>query len=247
MRTGIALLALGTLWACSPNNDVTTPNADVTRFGDGEAGIYALQSVANKALPAEVFTNEYGRVVAIADTLFLFGNGKGTNLTVERVFDESQPQGTVYRFESALNYTLDGNRMAVEFICNDVIALAACAAPPHLKGAFDGSALNFDFAMMQRVPQRFTKVAGPSSVASIQIAQVDRLTLRVGQTLQLATTIRDGGGNIVSGKVVAWRTIIRGAATVDNAGTVRGVARGITLVSAFVDGRADTVSVHVEQ
>jgi hypothetical protein len=246
MRTRLALLALGTLSACSPNNDVTTPDDVATRFGDGEAGVYALQSVSGKSLPTEIITNESVRVIAIADTLFLFGNGKGTNVTVERVIDGSSTQGTVYRYESALTYTLDGSRLTVEFICNDVIALAACIAPPHLKGALDGTALNLDFAIAQRVPQRFTKAAGLSNVTSVQISPLDRLTVGVGKTLQLATTIRNAEGNVVTGRAVTWRTIIPGAATVSSAGTVYGVARGITLVSAFVDGRADTVSIHVE-
>jgi hypothetical protein len=248
MRTELALLTVvaGALVACSPNNDVTTPNADAARFGDGIPGAYALQSVSGKSLPADVVTNEYVRVASVADTLFLFENGTGANVSVERITDEAHPQGVVRRWEAFLKYTLDGNRLSVEYYCNDVIVLASCAAPPHLRGTFDAAGLNVDFAMQQRVPQRFTKVAGPSAVASVEISPLDRLTLKPGATLQLAAAVRDAAGNTVSGKNPTWRTIITGAATVTNAGVVRGVTKGITLVTAFVDGRADTVTVHVE-
>ena len=249
MRTELALLSFtaAALAACSPNNDVTTPNADVTRFGDGVAGAYALQSVNGKSLPADVLTNEFVRVAAIADTLFLFENGTGANVTVERLTDAEHPQGDVYRHEGSFKYTLEGNRLSVEYYCNDVLVLAACAAPPHLLGTLDGTTLNLDFALMQRVPQRFTKVAGPSAVASVEIAPLGPITLGVGQTRQLAAVVRDAGGNTVGGKVPTWGTIIRGAATVSNTGVVRGAAKGITLITAFVDGRADTVTVHVER
>ena len=247
MRIELALLAfVAATVACSPNNDVTTPNGDAARFGDGVAGAYALQSVNGKALPAEVLTNEYVRVAAVADTLFLFENGTGANVSVERLTDAEHPQGAIFRWEASLKYTLEGNRLSVEYYCNDVLVLASCAAPPHLRGTFDGTVLNVDFAMMHRVPQRLTKVAGPSVVASVEISPLERLTLKPGETLQLAVAVRDASGNAVSGKSPTWRTIITGAATVGNTGVVRAVTKGITLVTAFVDGRADTVTVHVE-
>ena len=247
MRTELALLAFAAATvACSPNNDVTTPNGDVARFGDGVAGAYALQSVSGKALPAEVLTNEFVRVAAVADTLFLFENGTGANVSVERLTDEEHPQGATFRWEASLKYTLEGNRLSVEYYCNDVLVLASCAAPPHLRGALDGTTLNVDFALGHRVPQRFTKVAGPSAVASVAISPVERLTLKPGETVQLTAAIRDAGGNAISSKSPTWRTIITGAATVGSTGVVRGVTKGITLVTAFVDGRADTVTVHVE-
>ena len=248
MRTELALLAFtAAVAACSPNSDVTTPNADATRFGDGVAGAYALQSVSGKSLPADVLTNDFVRVSAVADTLFLFENGTGANVSVERVTDAEHPQGVVYRWESSFKYTLEGDRLSVEYYCNDVLVLASCAAPPHLRGTVDGAALTADFALGRRVPQLFTKVAGPSAVASVEISPLGQITLGVGETLQLAATVRDASGNTVGGKNPTWRTIIAGAATVSNAGSVRAVAKGITLVTAFVDGRADTVTVHVER
>lgn len=248
MRTEVALLTFvaSAVVGCSPNNDVTTPNADAAPFGDGIAGAYALQSVSGKSLPADIVTNEYVRVAALADTLFLFENGTGANVSVERITDEQHPQGVVHRWEGSLKYTLENNRLSVEYYCNDVLVLASCAAPPHVRGTFDDVALNVDFALQQRVPQRFTKVAGPSAVASVEISPLERLTLKPGATLQLAAAVRDAAGNTVSGKNPTWRTIITGAASVTNSGVVRGVTKGITLVTAFVDGRADTVTVHVE-
>src|SRR5690349_23134073 len=110
MRTELALLTFATtaaLAACSPNNDVTTPNADAARFGDGVAGAYALQTVNGKLLPAEVNANDYVRVAAIADTLFLFEDGTGANVSVQRIVDAEHPQGAVERWEGWLKYTLE--------------------------------------------------------------------------------------------------------------------------------------------
>ena len=246
MRPVLVLLAFTSLAACSPNGDVTVPNADAARFGETEAGAYVLRSIAGKTLPADLFTNESVRVIAIADTLFLHGNGKGTMVSVERVIDESQPQGKIYRNDSAVELTINDGRFELEFVCNDVIVLAACAAPPHMKGAIDGTALNADFAMMQRVPQRFEKVAGPSNVVKVDIPATERLTVGLGGTLQLSARVLDAQGGTINGRVPSWKSLLPSVATVSTSGAVRGVARGITLISAHVDGRSDTVSVHVE-
>jgi uncharacterized protein YjdB len=54
----------------------------------------------------------------------------------------------------------------------------------------------------------------------------------VGATLQLAATLRDSAGGILTGRLVRWNSSATGVASVDAAGKVTGVAAGDGLLSS---------------
>jgi serine/threonine-protein kinase len=69
-------------------------------------------------------------------------------------------------------------------------------------------------------------------------------SVRVGDPTSLTTRVRDRSGNTLSSQIV-WRSSNPGVATVDNAGTVRGVRQGEVTVSAVAGGATDSVRVTV--
>ncbi|HJR63395.1 MAG TPA: Ig-like domain-containing protein [Gemmatimonadaceae bacterium] len=84
----------------------------------------------------------------------------------------------------------------------------------------------------------------PVGVGTVTI-QPPTATLIVGQTTQLAATVRDGQGNVVSGATVVWSTNNGTVATVTNAGVVAGVSPGSATITATSGGRSGTAQITV--
>lgn len=245
-RTWMLSLTLLAVAGCQPINDVTdTGNRDVAdRFGSDAAGIYVLRTVQGNSLPAVVASHASYHAVMLADTIYLHADGWGGDAAVKRVTEDPAAGERVVRDDGAFTYEISGGRLTGEFPCNDVIVLAACAAPPHLAGTLSANGLELDVALSYRLPLRYVKVGGPSDVAAIRIGPADDLSLAVGATLQLVATPLDAQGRSLSARSASWRSIPSSHATVSG-GTVRGVARGTAYVIAFIDGRTDTVRVQV--
>jgi len=69
--------------------------------------------------------------------------------------------------------------------------------------------------------------------------------VRVAGKVQLTATPRDGGGKILSGRVIAWSSDVPGVATVSASGLVTGVAPGSATITATCEGKSSTASVDV--
>jgi uncharacterized protein YjdB len=82
-------------------------------------------------------------------------------------------------------------------------------------------------------------------VATITLAPPTS-TINVNATQQLTATLRDAGGNTLTGRTVTWETSAAGTATVTAAGLVRGVAPGGVTITARSEGQAGTASVTVQ-
>ena len=89
--------------------------------------------------------------------------------------------------------------------------------------------------------------ADPARAASIVgMPAVD--SVRVGKTLGLeAIELRDGNGNRLTGRRVTWTSSNTAFATVNDAGTVTGVAIGSTTITARADDAVATATVHVQE
>ncbi len=61
-------------------------------------------------------------------------------------------------------------------------------------------------------------------------------TVQQGQALQLSATVRDAGGNVITGRPVAWASSHETIATVSSTGRVVAISPGFAAVSATVDG-----------
>jgi len=67
----------------------------------------------------------------------------------------------------------------------------------------------------------------------------------VGQAVQLAATLQDASGNVLTGRAVSWTSGTLGVATVSGSGLVTGVTAGTATITATSEGqnRSATVSV----
>lgn len=84
---------------------------------------------------------------------------------------------------------------------------------------------------------------GPA-VASVSLSQAS-VTVRVGASVALSATARDGGGAQVGGRTVAWTSSNEAVARVSAQGIVTGVGPGNATITATVDGRSAQAQVVV--
>jgi hypothetical protein len=237
----LILVAVG----CRPGGPAATEaNRDVAgrELGDGPAGIYVLRSVAGTPLPAVVVSHESYRAVMTSDTMFLHADGTGGIASVKRVTEDEPAGERTMREQASFTYALSGDRLTAEIPCGP---LMSCLMPPHYAGALSADALELDLALNYRVPLRYAKVAGPSDVADVRITPTGDVSVAPGATLQLTVAAVDAEGRTIAGRTASWSSFLPSVATVSATGAVRGVAPGAAVISAFIDGRADSVVVTV--
>ncbi|NJD10669.1 MAG: Ig domain-containing protein [Gemmatimonadetes bacterium] len=90
----------------------------------------------------------------------------------------------------------------------------------------------------------FTATVRPGEVSSVGLTPTS-FTLDPGTQRQLQLAVADAFGNSVSDRPASWDSSEPLIATVDNTGTVRGVAGGIATIRATVDARSATATVTV--
>jgi trimeric autotransporter adhesin len=83
-------------------------------------------------------------------------------------------------------------------------------------------------------------------VARVDISPAGAQTVFQGLSLQLATTLRDASGNILTGRAVSWTTSNPSVATVSSSGLVAGVALGTVQITAESEGVLGFVTVSVQ-
>ena len=100
--------------------------------------------------------------------------------------------------------------------------------------------------------------AGASSTLLVQVrvpvatvlVNPSTLTLTVGQSVQMSAVLRDGAGNVLTGRSIAWSASDAGVASVSNAGVVSALStsgapsRTITIFASS-EGRQGTATVVV--
>jgi len=89
-----------------------------------------------------------------------------------------------------------------------------------------------------------TVTVPPPPVASVSVSP-SAPSVPAGQTIQLAATLRDAGGNVLTGRVVTWASGNTAAATVSGSGLVSTVAAGSAAITATSEGRTGTSAVTV--
>jgi hypothetical protein len=139
MRHRLAIAAAALLAGCglaSPLDDVPGPR-------------YALVSIEGRALPAPWAPNRAVDDRVTAGELVL-ADGRGAwALTVV-----SATTGRARRDEAAFTYRTVGERILVEFPCNDT---GSCIGPPHLQGVVTADRVVFDSSRVTRAPLVFAR------------------------------------------------------------------------------------------
>jgi uncharacterized protein YjdB len=81
-------------------------------------------------------------------------------------------------------------------------------------------------------------------VASVRVTPSTG-TVGVNQTMQLAVSLFDAAGNILTGRTVSWTSSNQTTATVSTAGLVRGRAKGTATITTTSEGKSATATVTV--
>jgi uncharacterized protein YjdB len=86
----------------------------------------------------------------------------------------------------------------------------------------------------------------PPPVASVAVTPPSQTVLQGSTAPAYTATTRDGGGNVVTGRVVTWSSSDDGIATIDNSGVATGVAPGTVTITATSEGKTGTASLEVD-
>jgi trimeric autotransporter adhesin len=85
----------------------------------------------------------------------------------------------------------------------------------------------------------------PPPVAAVAIAP-PASTVAAGQTVTLAATTTDAGGNVLTGRVVTWASSNTAVASVSSVGVVTGKKTGSATITATSEGKSGTATVTVQ-
>ena len=84
----------------------------------------------------------------------------------------------------------------------------------------------------------------PDPVASVEVAPASA-SVAAGSTVQLAAELKNGGGEPLNGRTVAWSSSSAAVATVSGSGLVTGVTAGSATITAASEGKSGTAQVTV--
>jgi hypothetical protein len=84
----------------------------------------------------------------------------------------------------------------------------------------------------------------PAPVATVTLTP-GSATVNEGQTLQLAATLKDANGNILTGRSITWSSSNSSAATVNATGLVTGVVAGSASITATSEGKSGSSAITV--
>jgi uncharacterized protein YjdB len=115
-----------------------------------------------------------------------------------------------------------------------------------VQGVSQGTAVITGQAVLDQVSGTSTVTITQVPVASVAISPPGAQTVFQGLTLQLAATLRDASGNILSGRPISWNTSNSSIATVSSSGMVTGVALGSVQITAESEGVASATSIAVQ-
>jgi uncharacterized protein YjdB len=85
---------------------------------------------------------------------------------------------------------------------------------------------------------------GQAAVATVTVTPAP-LSMSVGQTTQLAATLKDASGNVVAGPTVAWSSTNTAVATVSAQGMVTAVAAGNATITATSEGKSGSAALTI--
>jgi uncharacterized protein YjdB len=84
----------------------------------------------------------------------------------------------------------------------------------------------------------------PVPVASVTVSPATS-SVAIGQNTTLTATLRDAGGNVLTGRVVSWSSNQTSVAAVNGSGVVTGVSGGTATITATSEGQVGTATVNV--
>jgi alpha-tubulin suppressor-like RCC1 family protein len=173
------------------------------------------------------------------------GTPNGTTTTGFRIFFHSGPTNgvTVNNADGRARFTAS-NQPFFEYMQKlDVLEVSGSRKWEfQLNGA---TSFRFTVAVRTKLPdeRRIAVYSGP--VVSSVAVEPSESTIDPGAQVQLAATLRNSDGTVISGPAVHWSSSDETVATVDGTGQVTAVAQGGATITASSQGRTGTAAITV--
>ena len=87
-------------------------------------------------------------------------------------------------------------------------------------------------------------ITGPPAVATVSVG-VAEASVVIGAMTTAVATLRDAGGNLLTGRTISWSSDNSGVATVSATGVITGVAIGTATIIAESEGQSGSVQVMI--
>ncbi|MGI8509424.1 MAG: Ig-like domain-containing protein [Gemmatimonadaceae bacterium] len=238
---GVVLPGRQVLWATSAPQIATVDasgnvrgvaggTATITATSEGKSGASTL-TVTVPPPPVPVAS------VTIVPSAVSVAIGQTTTLTaVTRDADQNTLAGRAVVWSSANSAvaTVDGSGV-VKAVGNGSAAVTATS-----EGKTGTAQVIVVSAVVSPPP-----TPAPLPVESVAVNPASG-TLTVGGTLALSATTRDGSGNTLSGRAVAWSSSASQTATVSSSGLVTAVAAGNATITATSEGKTGSAVITVQ-
>ena len=226
--------AIGTVtpsWSTtSPGIATVDQTGDVTAVAPGQATLVASANGKSGQRLLTIVPPVVNRIVITPDAARLT-RGATLQLTAVALDAGSHP--------------MVGRR--IDFITSD--ATRASVTPAGLVTALSPGAVTITAtADRATTSAALTVTATPDSVATV-IVNAGTGIMTVGGSLQLAGTVKDASGNILTGRVITWSVTGlagQGVAVVTDGGLVTALAPGAIVVEAFSEGRHGAATITVK-
>lgn len=123
-------------------------------------------------------------------------------------------------------------------------SVASVALDGRITGVSTGAATISATSEGKSASAQLTVVAPPASVSTVTL-EPNPGALFVGEAGYFLLTLRDGNGNVLSGRAVTWSSNAPAVATVASDGRVSGLSPGQALITATSEGRSGSAAVIV--
>ena len=194
-------------------------------------------------------TRRTAALVVIAALAFTAGcGGDSSGPPAVATVDVSTPQGDIVVGQtaqlSATTRDASGNVLSNRTVAwsSSSTTIATVGSSGLVTGVAPGSATISALSEGKTGTRLVTIVRPPVATVTVSI---ELPTILVGQITQATAVLRDGGGNVLTGRDVVWGTNSPSVASISGAGVITGLAVGTATISASSEGQAGSAVVTV--
>jgi len=154
------------------------------------------------------------------------------------------PASASLRTNSTMQFTARGIRNSGDTVSINV-NYSATGGTINSSGLFTAGSTPGNSRVIAAYPRRSLADTSFVTVMAIPVTSVavtpNPASVNVSATIQLAATLRDSAGNVLTGRIVTWSSGASGIATVSANGLVTGVAAGNATITATSEGKSGSV------
>src|SRR6266545_2499188 len=239
--------AVGTVNASGLVTGVTAGSATITATSEGQGGTAAITVTATVTNPGAVANLTVASVTTNSVTLSFTEVTDGTGQPAS--YDIRWAAGTL-SWPSATSVAqgictvpVAGTAIGATRTCT-VLGLAASTGYQFQLVAFRGTLnVNAVFGPLSNVASG-TTAASTAPVATVTVSPASA-SLGVGATQPFTATLRDAGGNILTGRTVTWGSSAPLVASVTGGGLVSALVVGSATITATSEGQSGSAAVTV--